>query len=240
MRQQGRSRGAAANMLGNGSPRTFRHDRAAENASRATTDIAGLMRDIGRRAQGRPRACSRLRPRRRRTRRSPRWRRRSARARPTSSPPTRRMSPKPRRPAPPPAFLDRLALDDKRVAAMADGLDVVRALPDPVGTRDGALDAAERHDHRARARAARRRRHHLRKPAERDRRCRRAVPQGRQCRDPARRLGELSAPTRAIHAALVAGPARGRPARGRNPARADARPRRGRADARGPRRHRST
>jgi glutamate-5-semialdehyde dehydrogenase len=33
-----------------------------------------------------------------------------------------------------PAFLDRLALDGKRVAAMADGLDVVRALPDPVGT----------------------------------------------------------------------------------------------------------
>jgi glutamate-5-semialdehyde dehydrogenase len=32
------------------------------------------------------------------------------------------------------AFLDRLALDDKRVAAMADGLDVVRALADPVGT----------------------------------------------------------------------------------------------------------
>src|SRR5258707_5927712 len=32
------------------------------------------------------------------------------------------------------AFLDRLALDDKRVAAMADGLDGVRALADPVGT----------------------------------------------------------------------------------------------------------
>ena len=31
------------------------------------------------------------------------------------------------------AFLDRLALDDKRMAAMADGLDVVRALADPVG-----------------------------------------------------------------------------------------------------------
>jgi glutamate-5-semialdehyde dehydrogenase len=31
------------------------------------------------------------------------------------------------------AFLDRLALDDKRVAAMAEGLDVVRALADPVG-----------------------------------------------------------------------------------------------------------
>ena len=31
------------------------------------------------------------------------------------------------------AFLDRLTLDDKRIAAMADGLDVVRALADPVG-----------------------------------------------------------------------------------------------------------
>jgi glutamate-5-semialdehyde dehydrogenase len=31
------------------------------------------------------------------------------------------------------AFLDRLALDDERVAAMAEGLEVVRALPDPVG-----------------------------------------------------------------------------------------------------------
>jgi glutamate-5-semialdehyde dehydrogenase len=31
------------------------------------------------------------------------------------------------------AFLDRLALDDKRVAAMAEALDVVRALADPVG-----------------------------------------------------------------------------------------------------------
>jgi glutamate-5-semialdehyde dehydrogenase len=31
------------------------------------------------------------------------------------------------------AFLDRLALDDKRVAAMADGIEVVRALVDPVG-----------------------------------------------------------------------------------------------------------
>jgi glutamate-5-semialdehyde dehydrogenase len=32
------------------------------------------------------------------------------------------------------AFLDRLALDDKRVAAMADGVDVVRGLADPIGT----------------------------------------------------------------------------------------------------------
>jgi glutamate-5-semialdehyde dehydrogenase len=32
------------------------------------------------------------------------------------------------------AFLDRLALDNKRIAAMADGVDVVRGLADPVGT----------------------------------------------------------------------------------------------------------
>src|SRR5258708_18432489 len=31
------------------------------------------------------------------------------------------------------AFLDRLALDERRVAAMAEGLEVVRALADPVG-----------------------------------------------------------------------------------------------------------
>jgi glutamate-5-semialdehyde dehydrogenase len=32
-----------------------------------------------------------------------------------------------------PAFIDRLALDEKRIAAMADGIDVVRSLSDPVG-----------------------------------------------------------------------------------------------------------
>jgi glutamate-5-semialdehyde dehydrogenase len=32
------------------------------------------------------------------------------------------------------AFLDRLALDPKRIAAMADGIDVVRSLADPVGS----------------------------------------------------------------------------------------------------------
>src|ERR1700720_1105191 len=31
------------------------------------------------------------------------------------------------------AFLDRLALDDKRINAMIQGLEVVRGLPDPVG-----------------------------------------------------------------------------------------------------------
>jgi glutamate-5-semialdehyde dehydrogenase len=32
------------------------------------------------------------------------------------------------------AFVDRLRLDERRVAAMADGVDIVAALPDPVGT----------------------------------------------------------------------------------------------------------
>ena len=106
----------------------------------------------------------------------------------------RRQRPRPggrrRRVAPRAAFLDRLTLDPKRVEAMAKGLEEIAALPDPVGSVIAALDAAERARDRARARAARRDRHHLREPAERDGRCRRAVPQGRQRRDPARRLGE--------------------------------------------------
>jgi glutamate-5-semialdehyde dehydrogenase len=32
-----------------------------------------------------------------------------------------------------PAFIDRLRLDEKRIAAMADGVDTIAALPDPVG-----------------------------------------------------------------------------------------------------------
>jgi glutamate-5-semialdehyde dehydrogenase len=39
-----------------------------------------------------------------------------------------------------PAFRDRLSLDAKRVAAMADGVDVVAALPDPVGKVIAAWD----------------------------------------------------------------------------------------------------
>ena len=78
----------------------------------------------------------------------------------------------------------------QRVEAMARGLEEVAALPDPIGTVIAAVDAAERACDPARARAARGHRHHLREPAQRDRRCRRAVPEVRQCGDPARRLGE--------------------------------------------------
>jgi len=39
-----------------------------------------------------------------------------------------------------PAFLDRLALDEKRVGAMAAGLDAIAALADPVGTVAASWD----------------------------------------------------------------------------------------------------
>ncbi len=74
------------------------------------------------------------------------------------------------------AYLDRLKLDDKRIAAMADGIDDVRKLARSGRRGDGKLDPSERHDHRARSRAARRDRRDLREPPERDGGCRRAEP----------------------------------------------------------------
>ena len=118
------------------------------------------------------------------------------------------------RPTAPRSFLDRLMLDPKRIEAMAKGLEEIAALPDPVGSRARAVDAAQRPRDRARARAARRHRHHLREPAQRDGRRRRAVPQGRQRGDPARRLGQPSLQPR--HPGLPRPrPARGGPARRR-------------------------
>ena len=167
------------------------HDRAAENHRRIDRHRRGDARDRppceGRGARAGARLDGAEGPRAR-----PRWRRRSAPRRPTFSPPTPRTWPTPRRAAQAGAFLDRLALDDKRVEAMAAG-----ARGGARAARSGRrghriLDAAERHDDRARARAARRHRHHLREPPERDRRRRRAVPEGRQRRDPARRLRQPS------------------------------------------------
>ena len=124
-----------------------------------------------------------------------------------------------------------------RIEAMAKGLRDIAALPDPVGEVTRALDAAERPAHRARAHAARRHRRHLREPAQRDGRRRRALPQVRQRGDPARRLGELSHSSLAICNCLIEGLAAAGSAGGRDPARADDRPRRRRRDARRPRRH---
>ena len=89
------------------------------------------------------------------------------------------------------AFLDRLTLDAKRVEAMAAGIDVVRKLKDPVGT---VLTSWRRPNGMRIER--------VRVPLgvvgviyesrpERDRRRRRAVPESRQRRDPARRLRQL-------------------------------------------------
>ena len=118
---------------------------------------------------------------------------------------------------------------------MAEGLDVVRGLADPVGAGHRVLDAAERHDHRARA-----------------------VPLGvvgviyESRPNVTADAGALTLKagnavilrggsdsfrsSRAIHAALAQGLARGQPAGGGDLARADARPRRRRHDAARPRR----
>ena len=84
------------------------------------------------------------------------------------------------------AFLDRLTLDAGRVEAIAAGIGVVARAQGSRWRSDGILDPAEWHANRAGARAARGDRYHLRKPAQRDGRCRRALPESRQRGDPAR------------------------------------------------------
>ena len=118
------------------------------------------------------------------------------------------------------AFIDRLALDEARVKAMAKGL---RDIASAAGSRrrgDGVVDAAERLADLARARAARRDRHHLRVEAERDGRRRRALPQVGQRGDLAERLRELPHLARDLQCADRR-PRRGRIAGGSDPARAD-------------------
>ena len=140
-----------------------------------------------------------------------------------------------------PALLDRLALDARRVEAMAAGLEAVAALADPVGDEIARWSAPQRPRHRARAGPARGDRDHLRIPPQRHRGRRRALPQGRQRGDPARRLGEL--PLLARDPRLPRRrPASGRAARGGDPEPADHRSRRGRHhadDERADRRHRA-
>ena len=84
------------------------------------------------------------------------------------------------------ALLDRLLLNEKRLAALAADTRRVATLPDPVGAeydgrvlaeRDAAVQAAHPH---------RRHRRDLRGAAERHHRHRHALPQDRQRRDPAR------------------------------------------------------
>ncbi len=107
---------------------------------------------------------------------------------------------------------------------MADGLDRDRRAAGP-GRRDHRPPVPpDGHPGRPHARAARRDRHHLRIAAERDRRRGRAVPQGRQRDDPARRLrSDPQQPgDRRVRARR---PARRRPAGTRGAGRRDHRPR---------------
>jgi glutamate-5-semialdehyde dehydrogenase len=98
----------------------------------STSDIAGLMRDIGRRARDAARALA-LAPAARKdaalaaTAAAIRARQRDIIAANEQDLAEAKAS------GATAAFLDRLALDDKRVAAMAAGFDVVRSLPDPIG-----------------------------------------------------------------------------------------------------------
>ncbi len=88
------------------------------------------------------------------------------------------------------ALLDRLKLDDKRIAAMATGLEDIAALADPIGTLLAEWQRPNGLRIQRDSRAAGRHRHHLREPPERHCRCRGAVPEVQQRGDPARRLGE--------------------------------------------------
>ena len=129
--------------------------------------------------------------RHKRTGRSPRMAKAIRGSLPRSSPPMRRTVAEAKSGGATPAFLDRLALDAD--AGRGHG---GRARGDPQAQgsgrhRAGVVAAAQRHAHRARPRAARRRRRDLREPPQCHRGCRRALPQGRQCRDPARRFGKL-------------------------------------------------
>ena len=88
-------------------------------------------------------------------------RRACAPAQPRSSPPTARDLAEAAGDGLAPALRDRLALDPKRLAAIAARLEAIAELPDPVGRALARLDAAERARHRAGRGAARRHRHHL-------------------------------------------------------------------------------
>ena len=80
-----------------------------------------------------PPACSRSRPRSKRTERSPRSRTPSGTAQSDILAANAEDVADAKAAGQTAAFLDRLALDPKRVAAMAAGVEVVRALKDPVG-----------------------------------------------------------------------------------------------------------
>jgi gamma-glutamyl phosphate reductase len=84
------------------------------------------------------------------------------------------------------AMLDRLMLTEKGIATMAEGLEQIAALPDPIGEISDLISSI-RHSGGPYARTVGRDRHHLRSTSQCDSGRRRAVHQIRQCLHPARR-----------------------------------------------------
>jgi glutamate-5-semialdehyde dehydrogenase len=99
----------------------------------APGDIATVMRDIGRRAKGAARALA-LAPPADKARALGAMADAVRAARATILAANAEDIAEARAGGATPAFVDRLMLDDKRVAAMVDGIEVVGALADPVGT----------------------------------------------------------------------------------------------------------
>lgn len=88
-----------------------------------------------------------------------------------------------------PALIDRMTLTPQRLAAIASDTRAVAHLPDPVGERFDATVLENGLRVHKTSRAARCRWGYLRSAPERDSRCRRALPEIRQCGNPARRQG---------------------------------------------------
>ena len=86
-------------------------------------------------------------------------------------------------------MLDRLALTEERIRAMAKGIEEVAALPDPVGRVLKRVERPERTGDRKGRRAHGCDRHHLREPPQRHQRCRGTGRQERQRLHPAKREG---------------------------------------------------
>jgi glutamate-5-semialdehyde dehydrogenase len=99
----------------------------------STTDIAALMQDIGRRAKAAARVLALAPAARKDTALAAMAEAMRARTADILAANAQDVA-EAKASGATPAFLDRLALDAKRIAATADGLDVVRALPDPIGT----------------------------------------------------------------------------------------------------------
>ena len=142
------------------------------------------------------RASSRAPTRRRRTPRCTRWRRRSAATPRSSLAANARDVAAAQAAGHDAAFVDRLALSPATIEAMAAGLEQIAALPDPVGEisdlrfRPSGIQVGHMRVPLGRDR------HRLRVAAQRHRRRRGPVPQGRQRDDPARRKRGARAATR--------------------------------------------